>query len=214
MKKPPKKSSPANASSKSSIAPSYSPAAPEMLKDRWERLPHPGNRFIGCTARPDATALPLRHRRVHTRPAAATSPASTGAACTVTSIRATPAATPNGRDLEFIWLATKHRQIQRHRHRQKRPASSPPGAGPDVSSHVRQNRHRTRQQERPRRKLRGSVAGSDAFFPSPTPRNSSSTPASPPSSTPAAPAKDQETIDLNNGHNIALVITGQRHFAH
>jgi phosphoribosylaminoimidazolecarboxamide formyltransferase/IMP cyclohydrolase len=63
-------------------------------------------------------------------------------------------------------------------------------------------------------KLHGSVAGSDALFPFPDGPEILINAGITAIIQTGGAKKDQDTIDLCNRHNIALVFTGRRHFAH
>ena len=62
--------------------------------------------------------------------------------------------------------------------------------------------------------LPGAAAGSDAFFPFPDSAEQLINAGITAIIHPGGSKKDQDTIDLCNRHNITLVATGERHFAH
>jgi phosphoribosylaminoimidazolecarboxamide formyltransferase/IMP cyclohydrolase len=63
-------------------------------------------------------------------------------------------------------------------------------------------------------KLHGSAAGSDAFFPFADGPELLINAGVTAIIQPGGSKKDQDTIELCNRHNVVLVLTGQRHFAH
>jgi phosphoribosylaminoimidazolecarboxamide formyltransferase/IMP cyclohydrolase len=192
------------------IAPDYSVAALEVLKDRWKDC-----RILatGSLERPVAAHLPLHFRSV------------TGgvlvqqfdlagfdkAGCTVTSQRQ-----PSERewaDLAFIWLVTKHvksNAIAIGRGGQLLAAGAGQMSRPMSARIAIELANKNGHAER----LHGAVAGSDAFFPFPDAPELLINAGITAIIHPGGSKKDQETIDLCNRHNIALVATGRRHFAH
>lgn len=201
------------------IAPGYAPVALQLLKERWKdcRILATGplsgadalvGRGIGVPA-----DVPLHYRSVtggvlvQQADAAGFDPKK----CTVTSVRRPTEA--QWADLAFMWLVTKHvksNAVAIGKGGQLLGAGagqmSRPMSAKIAIELARKNGHAE--------KLAGSVAGSDAFFPfSDGPElliNAGVTAII----HPGGSKKDQETIDLCNRHNIALVATGERHFAH
>ena len=191
------------------IAPSYAPAALEMLKDRWKDC------RILATGSLDSPRDPMQlHYRSLTGGVLVQQRDLAGfdkAACTVTSIRNPTDA--EWRDLAFIWLATKRiksNAIAIARNGQLLAAGAGQMSRPMSAKIAIELANKNGHAE----KLRGSVAGSDAFFPFPDAPELLINAGITAIIHPGGSKKDQETIDLANRHNIALVITGQRHFAH
>jgi phosphoribosylaminoimidazolecarboxamide formyltransferase/IMP cyclohydrolase len=117
------------------------------------------------------------------------------------------------RDLEFIWLVTKHvksNAVAISKDGQLLGAGagqmSRPMSAKIAIELARKNGHAE--------KLAGSVAGSDAFFPFPDGPELLINAGVTAIIHPGGSKKDQETVDLCNRHNVALVATGERHFAH
>ena len=194
------------------IAPGYSPAALEMLKDRWKDC-----RILatGGGGSLDAPRDPMQlHYRSVTGGVLVQQRDLAGfdrSACTVTSIRNPTDA--EWRDLEFIWLATKHvksNAIAIAKNGQLLAAGAGQMSRPMSAKIAIELANKNGHAE----KLHGAVAGSDAFFPFPDAPELLINAGITAIIHPGGSKKDQETIDLANRHNIALVITGQRHFAH
>jgi phosphoribosylaminoimidazolecarboxamide formyltransferase / IMP cyclohydrolase len=194
------------------IAPGYARAALGLLKDRWKDC------RILATGPLDEAAVgrsrpPLRYHSV------------TGGMlvqqadvagfdknkCTVTSVRRPTE--QEWEDLAFMWLVTK--RIKSNAIAVGR-AGQLLGAGAGQMSRpmsakiaielARKNGHAE--------KLAGSVAGSDAFFPFPDGPELLINAGVTAIIHPGGSKKDQDTIELCNRHNVALVATGERHFAH
>jgi phosphoribosylaminoimidazolecarboxamide formyltransferase / IMP cyclohydrolase len=131
--------------------------------------------------------------------------------CTVTSVRRPTES--EWADLAFMWLVTKHvksnavaigkagQLLGAGAGQMSRPMSAKIGI-----ELARKNGHAE--------KLPGSAAGSDAFFPFPDGPELLINAGVTAIIHPGGSKKDQETIELCNRHNIALVATGERHFAH
>ncbi|HUO09233.1 MAG TPA: bifunctional phosphoribosylaminoimidazolecarboxamide formyltransferase/IMP cyclohydrolase [Phycisphaerae bacterium] len=191
------------------IAPGYSPAALEMLRDRWKDC------RILATGPLDAQQ---DHKQLHYRSV-------TGGvlvqqrdlagfdrnACTVTSIR--KPTEQQWADLAFVWLATKHvksNAVALARNGQLLAAGAGQMSRPMSAKIAIELANKNGHAE----KLHGAVAGSDAFFPFPDAPELLINAGIAAIVHPGGSKKDQDTIDLANRHNIALVTTGQRHFAH
>ena len=191
------------------IAPGYSPEALEMLKDRWKDC------RILATGSLDA---PRDTRELHYRSV-------TGGilvqqrdlagfdrkACTVTSLR--QPTEEQWQNLAFIWLVTKHvksNAVAIARSGQLLGAGagqmSRPMSAKIAIELANKNGHAD--------SMRGAAAGSDAFFPFPDAPELLINAGVTAIIHPGGSKKDQDTIDLCNRHNVALVTTGQRHFAH
>ena len=195
------------------IAPEYEPAALSMLRDRWKDC-----RILAIGPLSGADALvgarPSLRFRSLTGGVLVQQPDSAGfnrAKCTVTSNRQPTDA--EWRDLEFIWLVTKHvrsNAIAIGRDGQLLGA----GAGQmsrTMSATIaielsRQNGHAD--------KLTGSCAGSDAFFPFADGPEILIKAGITALIHPGGSKKDRETIEMCDRHSVALVATGERHFAH
>ncbi|HVX86714.1 MAG TPA: bifunctional phosphoribosylaminoimidazolecarboxamide formyltransferase/IMP cyclohydrolase [Phycisphaerae bacterium] len=191
------------------IAPGYAAPALEMLKDRWKdcRILATGN----LDAPRDIQQLHYRSVTggilVQQRDLAGFD----RAACTVTSNRQPTAS--EWTDLAFVWLVTKHvksNAIAIAKDGQLLAAGagqmSRPMSAKIAIELAQKNGHAAT--------LPGSAAGSDAFFPFPDAPELLITAGITAIIHPGGSKKDQDTIDLCNRHNIALVTTGQRHFAH
>jgi phosphoribosylaminoimidazolecarboxamide formyltransferase/IMP cyclohydrolase len=189
------------------IAPAYSAGALAMLKDRWKDC------RILATGTLGPVGAGLHYRSVtggvlvQQRDVAGFDRAS----CTVTSVRQPTDA--EWKDLEFIWLATKRvksNAVAIAKGGQLLGAGagqmSRPMSAKIAIELARKNGHAEQ--------LPGSVAGSDAFFPFPDGPELLVNAGVKAIIHPGGSKKDQETIDLCNRQNIALVATGQRHFAH
>ncbi len=194
------------------IAPAYDPAALELLKNRWKDC-----RILATGPLSGADALvgrPQLHFRSLTGGILVQQPDTAGfdrATCTVTSTRQ-PTAT-EWADLAFIWLVTKHvksNAIAIGKNGQLLAAGagqmSRPMSAQIALDLARKNGHADQ--------LPGSAAGSDAFFPFPDAPQLLIDAGITAIIHPGGSKKDQETIDLCNRHNVALVATRTRHFAH
>jgi phosphoribosylaminoimidazolecarboxamide formyltransferase/IMP cyclohydrolase len=190
------------------IAPSYTPKALELLRARWKNC-----RILqtGPLQRRDTGALSYRSVTggvlVQQRDMAGFD----RAAFQVASTRQ-----PTERewaDLAFVWLCTKHvksNAIAVARDGQLLAAGT--GQMSRVTSArlaidlARQNGHAE--------KLRGAVAGSDAYFPFADGPQMLIDGGIQAIIQPGGSKKDQDTIDACNKSDVALVLTGQRHFRH
>jgi len=193
------------------IAPGYAPAALEMLKDRWKdcRILATGN--VGVSSAPSRPQLHYRSLTGGIIVQQADTAGFDQKKCTVTSIRRPTES--EWTDLAFIWLATKHVKSNAVTIGK---AGQLLGAGAGQMSRpmsakiaielARKNGHAE--------KLAGSSAGSDAFFPFPDAPELLINAGVTAIIHPGGSKKDQETIDLCNRHSVALVATGERHFAH
>jgi phosphoribosylaminoimidazolecarboxamide formyltransferase/IMP cyclohydrolase len=191
------------------IAPGYAPDALAMLKDRWKDC-----RILetGPLARQE------RQESLHYRSV-------TGGVlvqqldaagfdrekCTITSMR--KPTEEQWADLAFIWLLTKHvksNAVAVGKGGQLLGAGagqmSRPMSAKIAIELANKNGHADQ--------LHGSTAGSDAFFPFPDAPELLINAGVTAIIHPGGSKKDQETIDLCNRHNVVLVATGQRHFAH
>ena len=191
------------------IAPSYAAAALETLKDRWKdcRILATGN----LEAARDTRQLHYRSVTGGTLVQQRDLAGFEKSACTVTSIR-NPSET-EWADLAFVWLATKHvksNAIAIARNGQLLAAGAGQMSRPMSAKIAIELANKNGHAER----LPGSVAGSDAFFPFPDAPELLINAGITAIIHPGGSKKDQETVDLANRHNIALVTTGQRHFAH
>ena len=190
------------------IAPGYAPAALDLLKNRWKDC-----RILatGPLGGHDPKAL---HYRSVTGGVLVQQPDTAGfdkEKCTITSVRQPTAA--EWADLAFIWLVTKHvksNAIALAKNGQLLAAGagqmSRPMSAKIAIELAQKNGHGG--------ELAGSVAGSDAFFPFPDGPELLINAGITAIIHPGGSKKDQETIDLCNRHNVALVATGVRHFAH
>ncbi len=200
------------------IAPAYAPAALEMLKDRWKdcRILATGplnSPSSGADAPVGSATRPLHYRSV-TGGILVQQSDTAGfdqAACTVTSIRKPTEA--QWADLAFIWLVTKHvksNAVALAKGGQLLAAGAGQMSRPMSAKIALELANKNGHAE----KLHGSSAGSDAFFPFPDAPELLINAGITAIIHPGGSKKDQETIDLCNRHNITLVATGQRHFAH
>jgi phosphoribosylaminoimidazolecarboxamide formyltransferase/IMP cyclohydrolase len=194
------------------IAPGYAAPALEMLKDRWKDC-----RILatGPLATPGAlqSAKPLHYRSV-TGGILVQQPDLAGferTACTVTSNR--QPTDDEWKALAFVWLVTKHvksNAVAIAKNGQLLAAGagqmSRPMSAKIAIELAQKNGHDAN--------LPGSAAGSDAYFPFPDAPELLINAGITAIIHPGGSKKDQDTIDLCNRHNIALVATGQRHFAH
>jgi len=191
------------------IAPGYEPAALEMLKDRWKDC-----RILSVGTLADRRDPGELHYRSVTGGMLVQQADLAGfdrEAFTVTSIRRPTEV--EWADLAFIWLVTKHvksNAIAIAKGGQLLAAGAGQMSRP-MSARIalelaRKNGHAE--------KLAGSAAGSDAFFPFPDGPELLIHAGVTAIIHPGGSKKDQETVDLANRHNVALVATGQRHFAH
>jgi phosphoribosylaminoimidazolecarboxamide formyltransferase/IMP cyclohydrolase len=202
------------------IAPGYSPAALDMLKDRWKDCRILATGPLGHGA--DAAASPALNAN---RPPELHYRSVTGGilvqqrdlagfdrkACTVTSLRQPTQAEWD--NLAFIWLVTNHvksNAVPIARNAQLLGAGAGQMSRPMSAKIAIELANKNGHAE----KLRGSAAGSDAFFPFPDAPELLINAGITAIIHPGGSKKDQDTIDLCNRHNIALVTTGQRHFAH
>ena len=204
------------------IAPGYAPGALEMLKDRWKdcRILATGPLAAAGPAEMGAAAAekPGPGRPLHFRSVTGgvlvqqlDTAGFDRAGCTITSIRRPTE--QEWADLEFIWLVTKHvksNAVALAKGGQLLGAGAGQMSRP-MSTKIaielaRKNGHAE--------KLAGSVAGSDAFFPFPDAPELLINAGVTAIIHPGGSKKDQETVDLCNRHNVALVTTGRRHFAH
>jgi phosphoribosylaminoimidazolecarboxamide formyltransferase / IMP cyclohydrolase len=190
------------------IAPGYDPAALAMLKDRWKDCRILATGPLGVAARSDLRFRSLAGGVLVQQPDSAGFDRSK---CVVTSQRQPTEA--QWRDLEFIWLVTKHvksNAIAIARGGQLLGAGagqmSRPMSAKIAIELARANGHAA--------KLAGSCAGSDAFFPFPDGSQLLIDAGITAIIHPGGSKKDQDTIDLCNERNTALVATGERHFAH
>ncbi|MGN6367208.1 MAG: bifunctional phosphoribosylaminoimidazolecarboxamide formyltransferase/IMP cyclohydrolase [Phycisphaerae bacterium] len=190
------------------IAPAYSAPALDMLKERWKDC------RILATGSLDAPRDSQLHYRSVTGGILVQQRDLAGFdrnACTVTSVR--KPTEDQWTDLAFIWLATKHvksNAIAIANNGQLLAAGAGQMSRPMSAKIAIELANKNGHAE----KLRGSVAGSDAFFPFPDAPELLINAGITAIIHPGGSKKDQETIDLCNRHNIALVTTGQRHFAH
>jgi phosphoribosylaminoimidazolecarboxamide formyltransferase/IMP cyclohydrolase len=191
------------------IAPSYTPPALAMLQDRWKDC-----RILATGDLTTTGSDKALHFRSVTGGMLVQQPDTAGftrATCTVTSLRQPTDA--EWADLAFIWLATKHvksNAIAIAKNGQLLAAGAGQMSRPMSAKIAIELANKNGHSEN----LPGSVAGSDAFFPFPDAPELLITAGITAIIHPGGSKKDQETIDLCNLHNIALVTTGQRHFAH
>ncbi len=191
------------------IAPGYHPAALELLRERWKDC-----RILATGSLSHPRPPQELHYRSVTGGMLVQQPDRAGfnrEKCTVTSIR--PPTESEWADLAFIWLVTKHvksNAIAIAKNGQLLAAGagqmSRPMSAQIALELARKNGHAD--------SLAGSAAGSDAFFPFPDAPELLINAGITAIIHPGGSKKDQETIDLANCHNIALVATGKRHFAH
>lgn len=188
------------------IAPDYAPEALALLQQRWKDCRILATGQLGGT--PD-----LRYHSV-TGGMLVQQPDLAGfqrASCQVTSQR--QPSEEEWADLEFVWLATKHVKSNAIAVASQQQLLGT-GAGQmsrPLSARIaldlaRLNGHADR--------LAGSVAGSDAFFPFPDGPELLIQAGVRAIIHPGGSKKDQDTIDLCDRHQVALVTTGQRHFKH
>jgi phosphoribosylaminoimidazolecarboxamide formyltransferase/IMP cyclohydrolase len=190
------------------IAPGYSEGALTMLKERWKDCRILATGELG--GRDDR----LLHYRSVTGGVLVQQRDLAGfdrAACTVTSRRQPTEA--EWADLGFLWLVTKHVKSNAVAIGK---AGQLLGAGAGQMSRPMSARIAIElaQKNGHAEKLGGSVAGSDAFFPFPDGPELLIGAGVRAIIHPGGSKKDQETIDLCNRHDVALVATGRRHFAH
>jgi phosphoribosylaminoimidazolecarboxamide formyltransferase/IMP cyclohydrolase len=190
------------------IAPAYSEGALAMLKERWKDCRILATGELG--GRDDR----LLHYRSVTGGVLVQQRDLAGfdrAACTVTSRRQPTEA--EWADLGFLWLVTKHVKSNAVAIGK---AGQLLGAGAGQMSRPMSARIAIElaQKNGHAEKLGGSVAGSDAFFPFPDGPELLIGAGVRAIIHPGGSKKDQETIDLCNRHDVALVATGRRHFAH
>jgi phosphoribosylaminoimidazolecarboxamide formyltransferase / IMP cyclohydrolase len=192
------------------IAPGFALPALELLRARWKDC-----RILATGPLSGADGPTARlHFRSLTGGMLVQQPDTAGfsrAACSVTSTRQPTDA--EWRDLEFIWLVTKHvksNAIAIGKNGQLLGAGagqmSRPMSAKIAIELAQKNGHAAT--------LPGSCAGSDAFFPFPDGPQLLIDAGITAIIHPGGSKKDQATIDLCNQRNIALVTTGQRHFAH
>jgi phosphoribosylaminoimidazolecarboxamide formyltransferase/IMP cyclohydrolase len=194
------------------IAPGYAAGALEMLKERWKDCRILATGDLGGGGR-GAGGRGLHFRSVtggmlvQERDEAGFDKEK----CVVTSVRR-PTEGEWG-DLAFIWLVTKHvksNAVALGKGGQLLGAGagqmSRPMSAKIAIELARKNGHAE--------KLAGCAAGSDAFFPFPDGPELLINAGVTAIIHPGGSKKDQETIDLCNRHNVALVATGERHFAH
>ena len=190
------------------IAPAYTPAALALLQTRWKDC-----RILATGPLPPRNPNALHYRSI-TGGILVQQPDLAGfdkAKCTVTSIH--QPTDSEWSDLAFVWLATKHiksNAIALAKNGQLLAA----GAGQmsrvmstKIAIELAKNNGHAE-------KLQNAVAGSDAFFPLPDSAEQLINAGITAIIHPGGSKKDQDTIDLCNRHNVALVATGQRHFAH
>jgi len=190
------------------IAPAYAPKALELLQARWKDC-----RILatGALRAHEAAALHFHSvtggMLVQQRDVAGV----TRAACTVASTRQPTDA--EWRDLEFVWLATKH--VKSNAVVLAKDGQLL-GAGAGQMSRVTSSRLcvELAKQNGHEAKLAGCVAGSDAFFPFADGPEMLIKAGVKAIIQPGGSKKDQDTIDVCNKHGVALVMTGQRHFKH
>jgi len=191
------------------IAPGYSPEALDMLKDRWKDC-----RILATGPLDSQRDSRELHYRSVTGGILVQQPDLAGfdkKACTVTSLRQPTES--EWQNLAFIWLVTKHvksNAVAIAKNSQLLGAGagqmSRPMSAKIAIELAQKNGHAD--------SLRGSAAGSDAFFPFPDAPELLINAGITAIIHPGGSKKDQDTIDLCNRHNVALVTTGQRHFAH
>jgi phosphoribosylaminoimidazolecarboxamide formyltransferase/IMP cyclohydrolase len=190
------------------IAPAYSPAALELLKNRWKDC-----RILATGALAKSPTASLHFHSV------------TGGMLVQqrdtlgfdrSQFKVASARQPTEsewRDLEFIWLATKHiksNAIALAKFGQLL------GAGAGQMSRVTSSRLAIElaKQNNHENKLSGAAAGSDAFFPFPDGPTLLLNAGIRAIIQPGGSKKDDETIAACNAANATLVLTGQRHFKH
>jgi phosphoribosylaminoimidazolecarboxamide formyltransferase / IMP cyclohydrolase len=191
------------------IAPDYEHGALELLKGRWKDC-----RILATGQLPHSTKDTSLHYRSVTGGMLVQQRDLAGwdrAACTVVSKRQPTDEEWN--DLGFVWLATKHvksNAICVARGNQLLGAGagqmSRPMAAKIAIELAMKNGHTD--------KMRGAAAGSDAFFPFPDAPELLISAGITAIVHPGGSKKDQDTIDLCNRFNVALVTTGIRHFRH
>jgi phosphoribosylaminoimidazolecarboxamide formyltransferase/IMP cyclohydrolase len=193
------------------IAPGFAPPALELLKARWKDC-----RILATGPLGDLNASGRPQLRFHSLTGGvlvqqADTAGFKRATCTVTSNRQPTDA--EWRDLEFAWLVTKHvksNAIAIGKNCQLLGAGagqmSRPMSAKIAIELAQKNGHADQ--------LAGSCAGSDAFFPFPDGPELLINAGITAIIHPGGSKNDQRTIDLCNQRNIALVTTGQRHFAH
>jgi phosphoribosylaminoimidazolecarboxamide formyltransferase/IMP cyclohydrolase len=191
------------------IAPDYDQAALELLKGRWKDC-----RILATGPLPRSSKETSLHYRSVTGGMLVQQRDVAGwdrAGCTVVSRRQPTDEEWN--DLGFVWLATKHvksNAICIARGNQLLGAGagqmSRPMAAKIAIELAGKNGHTA--------KMKGAVAGSDAFFPFPDAPELLISAGITAIVHPGGSKKDQDTIDLCNRLNVALVTTGIRHFRH
>jgi len=190
------------------IAPAYTPAALTTLQTRWKDC-----RILATGQLGPRHSAALHYRSV-TGGILVQQPDLAGfdkSKCTVTSTRHPTAS--EWSDLAFVWLVTKHvksNAIAIARNGQLLAA----GAGQMSRTMSAKIAIELANKNSHAEKLSTAVAGSDAFFPFPDAPELLINAGITAIIHPGGSKKDQDTIDLCNRHNIALVTTGERHFAH
>jgi phosphoribosylaminoimidazolecarboxamide formyltransferase/IMP cyclohydrolase len=192
------------------IAPGYTPGALRMLQERWKdcRILATGDLQTGGGGE---KSLHFRSVTGGMLVQQADAAGFDRGACTVTSSRQPTEA--EWSDLDFIWLATKHvksNAIAIGKGGQLLAAGAGQMSRPMSAKIAIELANKNGHAE----KLAGSVAGSDAFFPFADAPEQLIAAGVKAIIHPGGSKKDQETIELCNRHGVALVTTGQRHFAH
>ena len=192
------------------IAPSYAPAALALLKERWKNC-----RILETGALPgQQERQPSLHYRSVTGGMLVQQRDMLGferKAFKVASNREPTEA--EWRDLEFVWLATKH---------VKSNAIALAKGGQLLAAGAGQMKRNTSarlaielaKECGHSEKLAGCAAGSDAYFPFADGAELLIAAGVSAIIQPGGSKKDQDTIDVCNAKKVALVLTGQRHFRH
>lgn len=194
------------------IAPAYAPDALALLQGRWKdcrilatgSLGEPGNGGGGGELLYRSVTGGVLVQQRDTAGFDRT-------ACMVTSRR--QPTEQEWTDLGFIWLVSKHiksNAIALGKGGQLLGTGAGQMSRP-MSARVALDLARTNGHAG---NLIGAVAGSDAFFPFPDAPELLINAGITAIIHPGGSKKDQETIELANRHGVALVTTGQRHFAH
>ncbi len=191
------------------IAPAYTPDALTMLQDRWKDC-----RILATGPLDSPRDLSQLHLRSVTGGVLVQQRDLAGFDRQAFTVASTRQPTPREwLDLEFIWLTTKHIKSNA-------VALAHSGqllaAGAGQMSRVTSSRLSLElaQQNGHSAKLSGAAAGSDAFFPFADGPEILIAAGVRAIIQPGGSKKDQDTIDLCNRHDVALVLTGRRHFAH
>ncbi len=191
------------------IAPSYSDRALELLKDRWKDC-----RILATGDLSGARDTHSLHYRSVTGGMLVQQRDLAGFDRNIVTVASLKKPTEEQwRDLEFVWLATKH--VKSNAVALAKDGQLL-GSGAGQMSRVTSSRLSIElaRANGHAEKLHGCVAGSDAFFPFADGPEILINAGVTAIVQPGGSKKDQDTIDLCNRHNVVLIMTGKRHFKH